>query len=306
MVYLTGVTLLWAFSYSLIGVYLSGQVDSYFAVLMRIALAGLVFLPLLRPRSISWRARLGLMGIGAIQLGIMYLFFYQSFLLLSVPEVLLFTIFTPVYITLIDDSIARRFSPRYLGVAVLAVTGAAVIRYDGITADFWLGFLVVQGANIAFAFGQVGYRHLSTRLPGDIAHRHLFGWFYLGALCVALPAFWLLGDATQLPTQAIQWVVLAWLGIVASGLGYFLWNTGACRVDAGTLAVMNNVLIPAGLLVNLVIWNRDADLVRLALGAMILGASLWLNARWARRRKTTHLEPIDAGASAASSTATRS
>lgn len=33
MRYLIFVTLLWAFSFNLIGVYLAGQVDSYFAVL---------------------------------------------------------------------------------------------------------------------------------------------------------------------------------------------------------------------------------------------------------------------------------
>lgn len=285
MGYLTGVTMLWAFSYSLIGVYLSGQVDGYFAVMTRIVLASLVFLPLLRPRAIAWRARAGLMGIGAIQLGIMYLFFYQSFLLLTVPEVLLFTIFTPIYITLIDDALAGRFSPRVLGVAALAVAGAAVIRYDGVTQDFWLGFLVVQGANMAFAFGQVGYRHLLAGLPEGIPHRQLFGWFHLGALMIAVPAFLVLGNATQMPTQWGQWAVLGWLGVVASGLGYFLWNTGACRVDAGKLAIMNNALIPAGLLVNLLIWNREADLPRLALGAVVLVASLWLNEHWARGAK---------------------
>lgn len=282
MSYLVGVTALWAFSFSLIGVYLSGQVDSYFAVMIRILLATLIFLPFLRPAALRWSSRLGLMAIGGLQLGVMYLFFYHSFLLLTVPEVLLFTIFTPLYITLIDDLLARRFSPRYLAVAVLAVIGAAVIRYDGVTANYWLGFLVVQGANLCFALGQVGYRHLAQRLPTDLAHRHLFGWFYLGALCIALPAFWGLGDVAKLPTTSLQWGVLAWLGIVASGLGYFLWNKGACRVDAGTLAIMNNALIPAGLIVNLLIWNRDADLVRLGVGALILAGSLWLNARWAR------------------------
>jgi hypothetical protein len=55
MGYLSGVTLLWAFSFSLIGVYLAGQVDSYFSVLMRIVLAGLVFLPFLRPRQVRSR-----------------------------------------------------------------------------------------------------------------------------------------------------------------------------------------------------------------------------------------------------------
>ncbi len=41
-------TILWAFSFSLIGVYLAGQVDSVFSVLVRLALAALVFLPCLR------------------------------------------------------------------------------------------------------------------------------------------------------------------------------------------------------------------------------------------------------------------
>lgn len=58
-------TILWAFSFSLIGEYLAGSVDSYFSVLMRVGLAALVFLPFLRTRgqsrarscSICWWAR---------------------------------------------------------------------------------------------------------------------------------------------------------------------------------------------------------------------------------------------------------
>ena len=82
MSYLVGVTALWAFSFSLIGVYLSGQVDSYFAVMARILLATAIFLPFLRPAALRWSSRPGLMAIGTLQLGVMYLFFYQSFLLL--------------------------------------------------------------------------------------------------------------------------------------------------------------------------------------------------------------------------------
>ncbi|WP_040243958.1 MULTISPECIES: carboxylate/amino acid/amine transporter [Chromohalobacter] len=287
MGYLIGVTTLWAFSFSLIGVYLSGQVDSYFAVLTRIGLAALVFLFWLRPRRMPLGHVLGLMAIGAVQLGAMYIGFYQSFLLLSVPEVLLFTIFTPLYITLIDDILKGRFTPFYLLTATLAVLGAAVIRYADISDTYWAGFLVVQSSNLCFAVGQVAYRHLAPRLPREVAHRHVFGWFYLGALCVALPAFWLFGDITALPTTSLQWGVLIWLGVVASGLGYFLWNKGACRVDAGTLAIMNNALVPAGLLVNLLIWNRDADVPRLALGGGILLASLLINTWWRRRHQAS-------------------
>jgi len=284
MSYLIAVTLLWAFSFSLIGEYLAGQVDNHFAVLTRIALAALVFLPFLRVRGLSWRLRSGLMALGAVQLGLMYAFFYQSFLLLTVPEVLLFTIFTPVYVAVLDDLLAGRFSPAHLVTAALAVLGAAVIRYQRPESAFWLGFLVVQGANLCFAAGQVGYRHLAPHLPRNLPAHGVFGWFYLGALALSALAFALFGDPRQLPVSGLHWAVLVWLGVAASGVGYFLWNRGATRVDAGTLAAMNNALIPAGLLVNLLIFNRDADLSRLAAGGAIIIAAVWLGLRGSPRR----------------------
>ncbi|MGY4027769.1 carboxylate/amino acid/amine transporter [Aeromonas rivuli] len=275
MNYLIGVTLLWSFSFSLIGVYLAGQVDAYFSVLTRILLASLVFLPFLRKRWLRPDLALKLMGLGAIQLGLMYLFYYHSFLLLTVPEVLVFTIFTPLYVTLIHDLMERRFKPSYLGAAALAVLGAAVIRFDGLTESYLLGFLVVQGANLCFALGQVGYKVLMAREAQQPPQHAVFGCFYLGALAIALPAWWLLGKP-QYPSTGLQWGILLWLGVVASGLGYFLWNKGATLVSSGVLAIMNNALIPAGLLVNLLLWGRETDLPRLALGGLLMLASLWL------------------------------
>ncbi|MQM39957.1 hypothetical protein KBTX_03997 [wastewater metagenome] len=277
MAYLVFVTVVWAFSFSLIGVYLAGQVDSYFAVLVRIGLATLVFAPMLRPGRLPGRLVLALMGVGAVQLGAMYVFFYQSFLLLSVPEVLLFTIFTPLYISLLDDALKGRVNPGALAGAALAVAGAAVIRYQGVSSDIWAGFLVVQGANLCFAAGQIAYRRIAGEVEAAVPQLQAFGWFYVGALCVGVPAFLIFGDASAMPTTPVQWGVLLWLGLVASGLGYFLWNKGAALTDAGSLAVMNNALIPAGLLVNVLIWNRDADLGRLALGGALMGLALWVN-----------------------------
>lgn len=287
MAYLVGVTLLWAFSFSLIGVYLSGQVDSYFAVLTRVSLAALLFAPFLRVRRLPLRLVLALMAVGALEIGLMYAFFYQSFLWLSVPEVLLFTIFTPVYVTLIEDMLAARFSPVYLLTATGAVAGAAVIRYHGVSDGYWTGFAIVQGANLCFAAGQVAYRHVARRLPADVPSRAIFGWFFMGAWPLAALLFLLLGDHQALPQTGVQWAVLLWLGLGASGVGYFAWNKGAVAVDAGALAVMNNALIPAGLLVNLLIWNHDANIGRLAAGAAIIGLSLALNALWGggRRRR---------------------
>ena len=274
--YLSFVTLLWAFSFSFIGVYLAGQVDAYFMVLTRTLLALLVFLPFLRWRSLRPALAGKLMGIGAIQLGVMYLFYYHSFLLLTVPEVLIFTIFTPLYVTLLNDLLARRFHGKYLLTALLAVLGAAVIRYDHLTSDYVLGFLVVQGANLCFAFGQVGYKWLLAREKASLPQHQVFACFFAGATLVAGLAWWWFGSP-RYPTSSLQWGLLVWLGAGASGLGYFLWNKGATRVNAGVLAIMNNALIPAGLLVNLMIWNHSADMLRLALGGALIFLSLFIN-----------------------------
>jgi len=287
MGYLVGITLLWAFSFSLIGVYLAGQVDAYFSVTSRILLAFLVFLPFLELRRIRPALAFKLMGIGAVQLGLMYVFYYQSFLLLTVPEVLIFTIFTPVYITLLYDLLQRRFRLRYLLGALLAVAGAAVIRYGDLTERYLLGFLVVQGANLCFAFGQVTYKVVMEREQDPPPPHSLFGLFYLGALLVALIAMALFGT-DRYPTTLTQWGILLWLGIGASGVGYFLWNKGATLVNAGTLAVMNNALIPAGLAVNLLIWNRDADLNRLLAGSVILLLSLAIT-QWKKQPGTLRI-----------------
>lgn len=248
-------TIIWSFSFSLIGVYLTGKVDVWFIILARISLAFLVFLPFLRFRQLGLKPILCFILLGCFQLGLMSIFYYHAFYYLSVPEILLFTIMTPVYVTLLYDLLKNQpIRLQYLWSALLAVLGAAIIRYNHISADFWLGLLLVQGANLCFAIGQVGYKRVIEIFP--VPQHQAFAWFYVGACCVALVTWGLWGNCDLLPSTTLQWGILIWLGVVASGLGYFMWNFGATQVDAGVLAIMNNILIPAGILVNLVIWHQ--------------------------------------------------
>jgi len=279
MPYLLAITILWAFSFSLIGVYLAGQVDPWFSVFIRIILATLVFLPFMRFNNISNPLRLKLMVIGAVQLGLMYVFYYHSFLYLTVPEVLLFTILTPVYITLLNDLLDRSFNGKFLISALIAVAGALAIRFENITSDFIIGLLLVQGANLCFAIGQVTYKRLIHKMV-DVKQHEIFGWFFVGAAIVATLTYALFGDPEKLPTTTTQWSVLIYLGFIASGIGYFIWNKGATLVDVGSLAVMNNLLVPTGILVNVLIWNKDADLLRLMLGGGIILLALLFNNRF--------------------------
>ena len=148
--------------------------------------------------------------------------------------------------------------------------GAAVIRYDRINPDFFMGFLLLQLANFTYAAGQVLYKHLVARHPSELPHYRRFGYFYLGALMVALPAFLLFGKANFWPEAPLQWGVLVFLGLVSTALGLYWWNKGACLVNGGTLAVMNNLHVPVGLLINLLIWNQHEELGRLFLGGSVI------------------------------------
>ena len=283
MIWLWLVTVGWAFSFSLIAVHLSGQVDDAVSVFIRVALAFLLFLPLwLRLKSAEHpplKTALALMGIGAVQIGLMYLFLFKSYAYLSVPALLLFTIFTPLYVTLIDELMIgrRRLPGRFWASAGLAVLGAAIIRYQDPEAASLTGFLLVQVANMCFAFGQVAYK----RLPqgSTVNQIQTFGLFFLGATIVSGVVMLLTADFSALPQTQVQWLVLLWLGLGASGLGYLGWNLGARRVSTGELAAMNNLLIPAGILVNVLIWGRDTDWLRLVLGGLVIVAAVWLGRR---------------------------
>lgn len=69
---------------------------------------------------------------------------------------------------------------------------------------------------------------------------------------------------------------MIWLGVVASGLGFLIWNLGALRVSTSTLAVANNLKLPIAIIISLVIFGESANLGLLAAGLAILLLALRL------------------------------
>jgi len=278
MVYLIAVSLLWAFSFGLIKNQLSG-LDSFWVATTRLALASLVFLPLLRPRNIGRNLAIRYGAIGAVQFGLMYVLYIASFRHLQAHEVAMFTIFTPIYIVLIDGWRHRRLNRMALAAAGLAGIGAAVLRWrSGFDADVITGFLMLQGANLCFAVGQLLYRDTRQRHPGG-SDRSVFAHLYVGATVAAgiLAMAW--GDFASFTPAPSQWGVLLYLGILATGVGFFGWNKGATQVGTGTLAVANNWLIPLAVLVALVIFGESAPL-----GSLISSMTIMLIAVWLAKR----------------------
>lgn len=268
-------TILWALSFGLIKRHLGG-LDPNLVAAVRLLLALPLFLPLLRLRGLSGGLVARLLLIGAVEYGVMYILYIASYGYAAGHEVALYTVLTPLYVVLLHDLAARRLVVRNLGLAALAALGAAVIQYKSGARVVWTGFVLVQIANVCFSWGQVEYRKL-RRARADLRDRDVFALLYAGGVLVTLPAALLSGGFSQASalTQA-QWLVLGYLGVVASGLGFYLWNRGAVQVGPGALAVANNLKVPLGVVAALTIFGETAAVWPLLVGGgmMVLASVL--------------------------------
>lgn len=276
------VSFIWAFSFGLIKGQLT-SLDANFVAAARLGLSLLVFLPFLRLRGLPRGVGLRLAMTGALQYGVMYIAYLYAFQYLQAYEVALFTIFTPIYVTLINDAARRRFQPVSLLAALLAVGGSVVVQQASLMRTQMLaGFIIVQVSNLAFAGGQIAYRQLLASRP-VIKDRQVFALLYLGGALTALVPALFTTPWHSLALSASQAWSLLYLGVIASGLAFFLWNTGARRVNAGALAVLNNLKIPLAVAVSLLVFGEQAHLPSLLLGGAVMLAALALNA-WGVRK----------------------
>lgn len=275
MLYLIVVSLLWAFSFGLIkGLGLDGSL----LAATRLGLALLVLLPFLRLRGVGFRTGAAFVGIGAVQFGLMYLAYNESFRFLASYETALFTLTTPIFVTLFADALERTLRWRALLAALVAFAGAALVVKKA--SQPVLGIALVQLSNLAFAVGQVLYKRLRAR-HATLRDRDVFALLFLGGFAIALAAAGARGVTVAFtPRQA--WVVL-YLGVLASGVGFFLWNVGATKVSAGVLAVMNNAKIPLAVAVSLLFFGERTSVPNLT--ALLASLGLMTFAVWLAEKK---------------------
>lgn len=276
------VSILWAFSFGLIKGQLTG-IDPSLVAAIRLTLCFVVFIPFLHLKAHQQKFKLIILG--AIQFGVMYWAYIKSYQYLPGYLVAVFTIFTPLYVMLFNAIIAGRAKATHWLPVVSSIIGAAVIVFKQPEGSTWLtGILILQLANIVFAFGQVGYKHLinnSTSHMGNMAFMFMGAALFSGLIVAVTGSYQGLAQISQ-----SQWMVLCYLGIIASGIGFCLWNYGAKQVSANTLAIMNNGYIPLAVIFSLTLFNESADIIRLVIGGSIIGASLWWSGKQNERQKT--------------------
>ncbi|MDD5704358.1 MAG: EamA family transporter [Kiritimatiellae bacterium] len=275
MILLLLTSLVWAFSFGLIGNRLAG-LDPAVVAVVRLSLSLLFFAPCACRAGIGMATAVRLLLLGGVEFGLMYVFYTSAFTCLPSHLVALFTVTTPFYVALLANLGAPRRAARPLLAAGLAVAGAAIVRRQTLDAThLWTGFALVQASNLCFAAGQLGYRRLMLH-TGELRNAPAMAWMYAGGVMAALPFAVIGWRAHGFAPDWPQLAVLGYLGIVASGICFWLWNSGARRAHSATLAVMNNAKIPLGVAASLLVFREPTDLRRLVAAAVLMAVAVAL------------------------------
>ncbi|MEN8152897.1 MAG: EamA family transporter [Acidobacteriota bacterium] len=276
MTYLFSASLIWAFSFGLIKENLT-TIDSNLVAFIRIFLSLLVFLPFLKIKGIEKKLRADLMITGMVQYGFMYISYIYSYQFLKGFEIALFTVFTPVYVTIIYSLIRKKFHGTFFIFSILSMLIAAIIVFKDISSiGLWKGFFLLQFSNICFAWGQVRYRELMSKYK-NIRDREIFGYLYAGAFLFTMLTVLISVDPENIKIEMSQVLSLVYLGIIASGIAFFLWNKGIRKVNIGAVSIFNNLKIPFGILISLTVFREEGDLLRVVSGGLLLLILLIIN-----------------------------
>ncbi len=273
MTYLLITTLIWSLSFTLIGSILA-DLDPFLLASLRLGLAALCFAPFFRVGKCPPRSFLPLAGIGCLQFGVMYAAYLTAFQFAPVYVVALFSSFTPLWIAGISALIRRQASWHLFLASGLATTGALVIRWgDPIQGEgIFTAFILMQIANVAFGGGQLAFRYW-RKGHSEIRNLEVFLVPYLAAFFFSLTFalgrhFFFAGEIT--PPSPLQWLVIAYLGVIATGLGFFLWNKGASLVPTSVLAAANNLVVPLGIFFAIIFLDRPPSWIPFIIGSLCI------------------------------------
>ncbi len=274
MIYLLAASLIWAFSFGLIKGELTG-LDPVFVSFVRLLISLIVFLPLLRLKNLNYKDAGKLVLTGTVQYGLMYVTYIFSYQYLKAYEVALFTVFTPIYVTLINDAMKRKLNINALFSAFLAAAGTGIIVYKSFgTSGLISGFLLMQISNFCFAAGQILYKKF-MQAGKNIKDKNVFALLFLGAVIFTFVTSLFTTNYSEIELTSKQIFTLLYLGAIASGAGFFLWNYGAVLTKIGTLAVFNNIKIPLAILVSILVFGERANTVNLVAGGLVLLFALY-------------------------------
>lgn len=268
MIYLILVSILWSFSFGIIKYGLSG-IDSSFISLMRNLIAFLFFASLTLYNFKKFIFDIQLILIGAIQFGLMYVLYIQSYQYLPAYLIVTFTITTPIFIGIFSQLLQNKsFSLNGIFSILLVVLGSLMMRFNIVNPlDYWLGFFLIQCANICFAIGQIMFKKwYSKNTSVDIIYN--FSQMFFGAVLIT-SMFSIINSTNIGLLNTYNLFALLFLGLFSTGFGFLTWNLGSIQVSNERLALMNNAVIPIAIFNSYLIFGEAINPLLFAPGLVL-------------------------------------
>lgn len=182
---------------------------------------------------------------------------------------------SPVWAGMLQALIQRRMPSGlwWLGTAIGVVGGFVMTQGNGAGMSTPVtGLLLCLLAGLAYG----AYAVTNQPLILQSGVTRVNAWVFLTAAIVSLPIAALLGGTPH--TDAQGWAVVAYLGIVATGVAYLLLSMGLRTVSAATTVALSKFEpITAFVLSILVVGEDPSVLAFIGLGLVLLG--LWLVVR---------------------------
>jgi drug/metabolite transporter (DMT)-like permease len=182
--------------------------------------------------------------------------YIQSYQYLPAYLIVTFTITTPIFIGIFSQLLQNKsFSLSGIFSILLVILGSLMMRFNIVNPlDYWLGFFLIQCANICFAIGQIMFKKwYSKNTSVDIIYN--FSQMFFGAVLIT-SMFSIINSTNIGMLDTYNLFALLFLGLFSTGFGFLAWNLGSIQVSNERLAVMNNVVIPIGIFNSFLIFGE--------------------------------------------------
>ncbi len=226
----------------------------------------------------QWRQAL---VIGVFEFAGTYLLYTWSLKFLPSGVIGTLTLMTPV-LTYIVGTVAGIDKLRLkagFALALSLIGGALCLPLAAIFNNFHLenqalwGTGLILASNLCFAIGNVAITHLEMRRKWNNAltfHGQFIGFILAGTVLVFNEGF----PKLEMSKFKIQnWILPLYLGLVATGLGFFLWNWGVQKVSATKATLVGNLKGPISVLIGCVLLQEHVSL-ELFVGLVLLFISI--------------------------------
>ena len=257
-----------------IGGGIAGHYPFWLAAL-RFIITGLVlFFPAalqLRGKAFTRRDAAALAGLGLLGVTLMSSLYHLSITFLPANVAALVFSCNPVFVVLFAPLVLpEKITMRKLGAVTLCLTGIFVLARDRVSGVSPTGLLLMLTAIIIFALYTVLFKKMTPRY-GALPITAFAG--LVGGLCILPLALGVEGFPLATYGTA-DWLGVAYLALIGTALGYFLFIYGISHVEAGIGSMIFFLKPFLAALFAWVVLNEALPLPMLIGGAFILGGMI--------------------------------